>query len=222
VSGTDPSGTDPSRTDQIRDVADAVRALIHRMVATEAPAEVFAGIADELRTVAARLEPYPRQHLFMGLRESALGDAAEVGDDYEGAFDLSPLMGRANPLAPPLRLEIHDDRVVGTATFDSAYEGPPGCVHGGLVAAAFDELLGLAQMHAGQPGMTARLVINYRSPTPLHEELRLEGRVARVEGRKTFCTGEIHVGDRLCAEAEALFVALEPGRFAAMVEQLDR
>ena len=93
---------------------------------------------------------------------------------------------------------------------------------GGLVAAAFDELLGLVQMHAGQPGMTARLVINYRSPTPLHEELRLEGRVVRVEGRKTFCTGEIHAGDRLCAEAEALFVALDPGRFAEMVERLDR
>jgi len=211
-----------SRTEQIRDVADAVRSLIHRMVATEAPADVFADIADELRAVAARLEDYPRQHLFMGPRESALADAADIGDDYEGAFDLSPLMGRANPLAPPLRLQLSDDRVVGTAVFDSAYEGPPGCVHGGLVAAAFDELLGLVQMHAGQPGMTARLVINYRSPTPLHEELRLEGRVVRVEGRKTFCTGEIHAGDRLCAEAEALFVALDPGRFAEMVERLDR
>lgn len=212
----------PGRTDQIRDVADAVRALIHHMVATAAPAEVFADIADELRVVAGRLQAYPRQHLFMGLRESALGDAAALDGDYDGAFDLSPLMGRANPLAPPLRLEIEDDRVVGSVTFDSAYEGPPGCVHGGLVAAAFDELLGLAQMHAGQPGMTARLTINYRSPTPLHEELRLEGRVARVEGRKTFCTGEIHVGDRLCAEAEALFVALDPGRFAQLVEQADR
>ena len=211
-----------SRTAQIRDVADAVRSLIHRMVATEAPADVFADIADELRAVAARLEDHPRQHLFMGPRESALADAADIGDDYEGAFDLSPLMGRANPLAPPLRLQLSDDRVVGTATFDSAYEGPPGCVHGGLVAAAFDELLGLVQMHAGQPGMTARLVVNYRSPTPLHEELRLEGRVVRVEGRKTFCTGEIHAGDRLCAEAEALFVALDPGRFAEMVERLDR
>ena len=211
-----------SRTAQIRDVADAVRSLIHRMVATAAPAEVFADIADELRAVAARLEDHPRQHLFMGPRESALADAADIGDDYEGAFDLSPLMGRANPLAPPLRLQLSDDCVVGTAVFDSAYEGPPGCVHGGLVAAAFDELLGLVQMHAGQPGMTARLVVNYRSPTPLHEELRLEGRVVRVEGRKTFCTGEIHAGDRLCAEAEALFVALDPGRFAEMVERLDR
>ena len=211
-----------SRTEQIRDVADAVRSLIHRMVATEAPADVFADIADELRAVAARLEGYPRQHLFMGPRESALADAADIGDDYEGAFDLSPLMGRANPLAPPLRLQLSDHGVVGSAVFDSAYEGPPGCVHGGLVAAAFDELLGLVQMHAGQPGMTARLVINYRSPTPLHEELRLEGRVVRVEGRKTYCTGEIHAGDRLCAEAEALFVALDPGRFAEMVERLDR
>jgi hypothetical protein len=42
-------------------------------------------------------------------------------------------------------------------TFGSAYEGPPGCVHGGYVAAAFDEMLGFVQSLGGNPGMTARL-----------------------------------------------------------------
>ena len=36
-----------------------------------------------------------------------------------------------------------------------------------------------------------------------------------------FCTGEIHAGDRLCAEAEGLFVAVDPERFAEMVERLE-
>ena len=38
-------------------------------------------------------------------------------------------------------------------TFGSAYEGPPGCVHGGFVAAAFDEVLGFVQSLGGQPGL---------------------------------------------------------------------
>jgi acyl-coenzyme A thioesterase PaaI-like protein len=210
------------RAEEIRELADAVRDLIHRMVATAAPLEVFAGVAGELREVARRFEPYPQEYLYHGVRESALADADAVGSDYEGPFDLSPMLGRANPLAPPLRMTIDGVAVTGTATFGSAYEGPPGCVHGGYVAAAFDEVLGLAQMAGGQPGMTGRLTVNYRSPTPLQTELRFVGRVDRVEGRKTFCTGELHAGDRLCADAEALFVSVDFSRIAALAEQSDR
>lgn len=210
------------RAQEVRNLAAAVRDLIESMVATAAPVEVFAGVAEELREVARRFEPYPQEYLYVGVRESALADAGTVGSDYEGPFDLSPLMGRANPLAPPLHLDVQDDRVTGTATFGSAYEGPPGCVHGGFVAAAFDELLGLVQMLGGNPGMTGRLVVHYRSPTPLHTELRFEGRIDRVDGRKTICTGEIHAGDRLCAEAEGLFVSVDFAKIAALAEQSHR
>ena len=82
-----------------------------------------------------------------------------------------------------------DDVMYGRATFGSAYEGPPGCVHGGYVAAAFDEVLGSAQSLAGRPGMTVRLTVNYRNPTPLHTELTFAGRVTQVDGRKTFTEG---------------------------------
>jgi acyl-coenzyme A thioesterase PaaI-like protein len=198
--------------DETRDLADAIRFLIERMVATEAPPEVFAGVADDLRAVARRFEPFDKVPLYSGYAE-----AANAGDPA-GPFDHSPLLGVANPLSPPLRLQVEDDRsVVGTATFGSAYEGPPGCVHGGMVAAAFDELLGFAQIIGGNPGMTGRLIVHYRSPTPLHTELRLAGSIDRIEGRKTFCTGTIHAGDRLCAEAEGLFVAMGGERFQSLI-----
>jgi acyl-coenzyme A thioesterase PaaI-like protein len=198
------------RAQEIRDVADAVRAVIHRMVATQAPLEVFGDIAAELRSVADRLAAYPQEPLYLGIAEAA------NASDGSGPFDTSPMLGRANPLAPPLRLAFEGDVVTGTAWFGSAYEGPPGCVHGGFIAAAFDELLGLAQTAGGQPGMTGRLTIHYRSPTPLRTELRLEGRLERGEGRKTNCQGSITVGGRLCAEAEGLFVAVDPTRFQAL------
>jgi acyl-coenzyme A thioesterase PaaI-like protein len=210
--------SEPGRTAAVRDLADAVRALIHEMVATEAPAEVFAGVADELRAVAQRFGPYARQHLFEGIREAATATPDSLDEAYEGPYDLSPLMGLANPLAPPLRLRVEGDHVEGTATFDRGYEGPPGCVHGGMVAAAFDELLGLVQMLGGSPGMTGRLIVHYRSPTPLETELTLRGRIDRTDGRKTICVGQIYDGDRLCAEAEGLFVAVDPARFAALAE----
>src|SRR3546814_2462142 len=124
------------------------------------------------------------------------------------------MLGRANPLAPPIELELLDDCIIGRATFSAAYEGPPGCVHGGFVAAAFDEVLGSAQSLSGAPGMTGRLVVHYRSPTPLHTELRFEGRLESVSGRKILTRGELYAGYRLCAEAEALFISTEIGSAA--------
>jgi acyl-coenzyme A thioesterase PaaI-like protein len=109
----------------------------------------------------------------------------------------------------------------GRVTFSSAYEGPPGCVHGGYVAAAFDEVLGSTQSLAGRPGMTANLSVDYRSPTPLHTELRFESWVTGVEGRKTYTHGTLHAGDRLCAEADGLFVAIPFDRVAELHRQRD-
>ena len=109
----------------------------------------------------------------------------------------------------------------GRVTFSSAYEGPPGCVHGGYVAAAFDEVLGSTQSLAGRPGMTANLSVDYRSPTPLHTELRFESWVTDVSGRKTFTHGTLHAGDRLCAEADGLFVAIPFDRVAELHRQRD-
>jgi hypothetical protein len=129
----------PERRIELRHVADALRSVIDRFVATTAPIEMFQNVAEELEAIAARLAEHPQGNLYLGF-----GEAANRGDS-DGPFDNSPLMGLSNPLAPPLFLTIESDRVVGTARFGNAYEGPPGCVHGGYIAAAFDELLGLVQ-----------------------------------------------------------------------------
>jgi acyl-coenzyme A thioesterase PaaI-like protein len=202
------------RTEVLR-VADALRAVIERFVATTAPLGVFDGVADDLEAIAARLAEFPQNHLFLGFPE-----AANAGG-VEGPFDYSPIMGLANPLAPPMHLVMRDDAVTGTVICGSAYEGPPGHVHGGYVAAMFDEVLGYTQSLSGSPGMTARLVVNYRSPTPLHTELRAEGRLVSVEGRKILCRGELYAGDVLCAESEGLFISIDGEKFAKMRDERD-
>ena len=130
-------------------------------------------------------------------------------------------MGRANPLAPPIRLQEIEGKVHGRVIFGSAYEGPPSCVHGGYVAGAFDEVLGATQSLSGAPGMTGRLTINYRSPTPLHTELHFIGVLTKVEGRKIFTEGQLFAGDRLCAEAEGLFISINPEKFIELKRARD-
>ena len=111
-------------------------------------------------------------------------------------------------------IEITPTEVIATATYGDAYEGPPGCLHGGLIAAIFDEVLGFAQALSGAPGMTGRLEVTYRSPTPLHQPLRIIGRFDEVNGRKIMTTGEIYAGDRLCAQATGVFISVKAEKFA--------
>ena len=202
----------PERRVEVRRLADALRNVIERFVATTAPLDVFHGVADELEAIAERLGAYPQEHLFTGFAESG-----PAGDSL-GPYDHSPLMGLSNPLAPPMHLTVEPDRVVGTVTCGSAYEGPPGHVHGGYIAAMFDELLGLAQSLSGNHGMTGRLVVHYRSPTPLNTELRFEGWLDRADGRKIVCRGTLHAGDVLCAESEGLFISVDFSKLQAMME----
>jgi acyl-coenzyme A thioesterase PaaI-like protein len=192
---------------QKRRLADAMRLVMERLVPSNAPEDELRAAANGLERYAERLQQHPRLKRAMGAAESA--NAGDVG----AFFDQSPMIGLANPLAPPITIhQTGPKSATGTVTFGSAYEGPPSSVHGGFVAAAFDEVLGFVQSLGGSPGFTGRLTIHYRSPTPLHTELRFHVTLDRVEGRKTFTTGQMVAGDTLCAEAEGLFISAKPGK----------
>lgn len=196
-----------------RRLAAAMRRVIDRLVTSDAPETELRAAADALERYAARLATHPRRKLPAGFSE-----VANAGDVL-GFFDMSPLIGLSNPMSPPISLRVDGETVRGTATFGAAYEGPPGHVHGGFVAAAFDEVLGFAQSLAGNPGMTGTLTVRYRKPTPLHVELRFEARVLRVEGRKIFTEGRVYAGETLTAEAEGLFISIDLSRMRALAEE---
>jgi acyl-coenzyme A thioesterase PaaI-like protein len=187
-----------------------MRDLIDKAVATSAPVEALEGVAEVLEALGRTVAKYPQGRLYEGFAES--GPAG----DRNAFFDNSPIIGLANPLAAPIHMTAEGDVVVGTATFGGAYEGPPGCVHGGYVAAAFDEVLGMAQSITGRPGMTGTLTVRYRRPTPLHTELRFEGRVDRVEGRKIFTVGQSFANGELTCEAEAVFITVDFAKIAEL------
>ncbi len=197
-------------------VGDAAREIIERLVDTRATDVDLAATATELEAVAVRLRQFDH-----GRRYDGYGEAATAGGGPPmGHADFSPLIGRANPLAPPMEFELggtDDEPVVSASvTFGSAYEGPPGCVHGGLVAAAFDEILGATQALSGNPGMTGNLSVSYRSPTPLHAELSFRAQLDRVEGRKIYVSATLHAGETLCATCTGLFISVDFERLAEM------
>jgi acyl-coenzyme A thioesterase PaaI-like protein len=194
-----PDGRQPDPADARFALTEATRRVIAELASSSASDEAF----EEARDLVARAADLlaDREHA----RRYDRAEGSLIGP--EDSFDYSPFVGALNPLAPPIRMRAVDDTtIVGDVVFGLAYEGPPGCVHGGFVAAGFDDVLGFAQSMSGTPGMTGRLEVSYRSPTPLHQPLRYRGWIDRIEGRKLFTVATLHHGDVLCAEATGLFI----------------
>lgn len=193
-----------------RDVADELRLAIAALSTRSASEADLRAARDLARQLHGHLEGPPRPRWY---------DAGEPGGlderSKDSFHDLSPLRGQINALAPPLDLRLTERGdgtpiVAATATLGPAYEGPPHGVHGGFVAALFDEVLGATQALAAGPGVTGRLTVHYRHLTPLGEQLRFEGWVEQEEGRRLLSKATCHAEDgTLCADAEGLFLKVD-------------
>ena len=181
---------------------DAAVAAARRVVA--ALLHAGSGSAAEMAGVAARLTEVA-QHL----EEHAPSREERLVDMWagEGVTRHDPVTGPENAIAPPLPLRgLPDGSIEGTVTLGLPYQGPPGCVHGGVSALLLDHTLGVANHWAGDSGMTGTLTLRYHRPTPLFVELTVRARQVSVEGRKIRTTGEILAGEEVCVSADGLFV----------------
>lgn len=124
------------------------------------------------------------------------------------------LPSRGNITLPPYVIDTtRQDGLEATVRFTRFHLGGNNAAHGGFICLTFDDCLGMtAAIASGKIARTAYLTVNYRSITPLYTDLTVRTQVDRIEGRKIFVTATLHDGDRLCAEADALFVALKPGQ----------
>lgn len=195
-----------------RRLANELRRMLENLVTTSASAKHLNTIADQVAHGADVIGTAPQikgRYAYVDSDPGGRMTIAAVG------YELNPLSGLSNPIAAPLNswLDEEAQTINGSVTMGWQYEGPPGCVHGGFVAALFDEFLGVGQRLTEQPGVTGTLTVKYRRPTPLDTELRLVGRVAKVEGRKNILVGEMWAGDTLTATCEGLFIHIPTEAF---------
>jgi hypothetical protein len=178
-------------------VAAARRVVNALLRAGNGSAAEMAAVARQLAEVAEHLEQHAPS------REDRLVDMWAG----EGVTRHDPVTGPENAVAPPLPLHgLPDGSIAGTVTLGLPYQGPPGCVHGGISALLLDHTLGVANAWAGDSGMTGTLTLRYHRPTPLFAELRVQARQVSVDGRKIRTTGEIIAGGEVCVSADGLFI----------------
>ncbi|KAA6465074.1 PaaI family thioesterase [Acidobacteria bacterium AB60] len=100
--------------------------------------------------------------------------------------------GRANAVG--LRLDFflsEDKRVVCLPQVPDSYEGPPGYVHGGIIATLLDEAMSKAVRSHGLVAMTRHMEVDYRRPVKSGTPLRLEGSLTNSQGRKHWTEARI-------------------------------
>jgi len=199
-------------------LAEVVRNLIVEVLGSRAADEDLSTVRETLERALASLRD---RH--SDVTNGSFGVSAN--EQRRQYLSRSPMFGTVNAIAAPLRItqisEGEGASVEARVIFGDPWEGPPGCVHGGFVASAFDEVLGIAQSASGNPGMTVSLKVDYRAPTPLHKELVFRGWCDKREGRKSHTRGTLYCGETLCAEAEGLFVAIDAEIFAKLVQLRD-
>jgi hypothetical protein len=118
------------------------------------------------------------------------------------AFDI----GAYNPCFPEYAIEVDGDRAQGSVNFPIAYEGPPGLVHGGVLATFFDSVVQHHNCELGLAGKTTSLQLTYRRPTPLLTDLTFV--LERSVGDDRVATkGALSTGDTVLCRAEVGAIA---------------
>jgi hypothetical protein len=177
----------------------------------DAPADVLEHTTALVQEATASLAPHlvdgvPGQNAlraaFPDREQFATGDPARF-------FPYSPVVGPLNAIAPPVVFTFDGERMSGSGTLGAPYTGPPGTVHGGVVAMVLDELLGAVNACLGLGAYTGTLTVRYERPTPIGAELTFDAWVDRTEGRKVFTVGTISVGGDVTARADGVFIRVE-------------
>ena len=74
------------------------------------------------------------------------------------------------------------------------HQGAPGLAHGGIIATAMDEAMGVLNRLLLVPVVTVHLEVDYRRPVPVGTTLHIETRILGQAGRKVFTSGEARLG----------------------------
>jgi hypothetical protein len=198
-------------------LADVLRRLIRLSVSAAPPAAETTRLTSRLAELADELEthipevPLPR---FIPPDEDGRPKDVPLG----GAMPYDVVVGPFNPVALPLVLDFESPKALGRGVFDVTYEGAPGCVHGAVLAAAFDIILTAANAIEGPVGPTVSLALRYLRPTLTDEEAVFEGWVTEVTDRRIFSSGRIVQGGVVTVEAEGAFAIFNQDRVNRMAQ----
>lgn len=126
--------------------------------------------------------------------------------------------GRKNPRG--LYMKFYDNgrnEVMAHHTIPAVYQGYPGVVHGGIVAAVLDEAVGRVALIGNHHHFmfSLKLEVKYRHPVPTETPLQIIGRVIKLRGRLGQAEGHILLPDGTLAAEATMTLADVPAELLA-------
>jgi uncharacterized protein (TIGR00369 family) len=123
--------------------------------------------------------------------------------------------GRDNPFGLRMVWENHreEGEIRSSVTVPEEFNGYPGVVHGGILAAMLDETAGRAILLDGDPDdlmVTAKMDVMYRRPTPTGTPLLVVGRVVERSERRAETKAEIRLPDGSVSARATVWLARPP------------
>ncbi len=199
--------------------AAALRDLNHAFVAHDRDDDGLLDLATMCDAEAAAMRSGPRRDrlaLMQRAREAAGQVIPTAADDRPvSGFEDRAVAGRANPTSIDLDVRFDDGEVVADVLLRPAFEGAPGRAHGGIVAAAFDDITGFVIGMLQEPAFTGELTVRFVRPVPVEERLVIRSRLVSRERRKLFITAEAVAADGgVVATCRATYITVDPALFA--------
>ncbi|MFC0313264.1 PaaI family thioesterase [Gordonia phosphorivorans] len=183
------------RLSVVEPLTDSVRQLVDAVIRSEVSDERLTAAKDRIDEIVADLREQQRPGSF--------------GTPYTKEFIGMPwgnaAVGARNAVAPPLHVRRSPGLAECEMELGAAYEGPGGCVHGGIAALLLDQLVGEAASTDGLPSFTGTLTVKYLRPTLLGA-LSARAEVTGREGRKTFVHATMSDADGVTVEADAIMI----------------
>jgi acyl-coenzyme A thioesterase PaaI-like protein len=213
----------PWASDGREELADAVRRLTAGTVTSLASSDLLADVARRARSLADELEQFvPEAGPEPITRFAEQGAGPDGPEGMAAAMPFDVVIGSCNPLAQPIVIEFDPPKAIGRAEFGAPYEGAPGCVHGAVIAGAFDIVLTAANILADGAGPTVNLSIKYRKPTLVGQESLFEAWVVSQDARRTHSRGHLIQNGVVCVEAVGEFARMQRPSISAMHKRDER
>jgi acyl-coenzyme A thioesterase PaaI-like protein len=201
-------------TDEARLVAAAaLRDLSHTFAAHDPDDEQLYALARAADEQSVQLRAADRRDR-LALMRAAVGEQAFPMTSTGSGFADRAVGGAANPTSVDLEVGYEADEVVARVVLRQAFEGAPGRAHGGIVAAAFDDVTGFVIGMLREPAFTGELTVRYLAPVPVDETIEMRARLDGRERRKLFISADARHNGQVIATCRAIYITVDPARFA--------
>ncbi len=193
--------------------AKALRDLGHAFVSHEIDEKLLTNIhttIDKLLPTINRGEK--RVRAISAMKRAAFASAPKDKESIDH-FPDCVVSGQENPLGIAASGFRDKDEAVINVTLGAAFEGAPNRAHGGIVAALFDDAMGMILNIIETPAFTGKLTINYLAPTPVGQQLEFRAKCDQIDGRKIYVSAKATHDKKVIATADAIFISVPQAKF---------